>query len=101
MLLLARAHTDQVNPYIISHVECLNALLVFACLFSYILCAHTVCKCTQGQAQECLVEKSLKGIGRVKNVTISRLATRVSSLTFTIVCLTSPEPSNFFFYTQV
>jgi tyrosine-protein phosphatase non-receptor type 23 len=31
-----------------------------------------------GQAQECLVEKSLKGIGRVKNATISRLATRVS-----------------------
>jgi tyrosine-protein phosphatase non-receptor type 23 len=31
-----------------------------------------------GQAQECLVEKSLKGIGRVKNITISRLATRVS-----------------------
>ena len=38
-----------------------------------------VCVCVQGQAQECLVEKSLKGIGRVKNVTIARLATRVCS----------------------
>ena len=51
--------------------------------------------CTQGQDQGCLVEKSLKGIGRVKNVTISQLATKVSSLTFITVCLTSPEPSNF------
>ena len=32
----------------------------------------------QAQAQECLVEKSLKGIGRVKNLTIAKLATRVS-----------------------
>ena len=38
-----------------------------------------VCVCVQGQAQECLVEKSLKGIGRVKNLTIARLATRVCS----------------------
>ena len=31
----------------------------------------------QGQAQECLVEKSLKGVGRVKNNTIAKLAIRV------------------------
>ena len=36
----------------------------------------------QGQAQECLVEKSLKGVGRVKNITISKLASRVSSFEF-------------------
>ena len=33
--------------------------------------------CTQGQAQECFVEKSLKGVGRVKNNTVAKLAARV------------------------
>ena len=31
----------------------------------------------QGQAQECFVEKSLKGVGRVKNNTVAKLAARV------------------------
>ena len=35
---------------------------------------------TQGQAQECFVEKSLKGVGRVKNNTVAKLAARVSAL---------------------
>jgi hypothetical protein len=33
--------------------------------------------CVQGQAQECFVEKSLKGVGRVKNNTVAKLAARV------------------------
>ena len=42
-------HTDQVNPYIISYVECLNTLLVFTysselhVCSACIVCAHTVC----------------------------------------------------------
>ena len=34
----------------------------------------------QGQAQECFVEKSLKGVGRVKNNTVAKLAARVRIL---------------------
>ena len=36
--------------------------------------------CLQGQAQECFVEKSLKGVGRVKNNTVAKLAARVRIL---------------------
>ena len=39
---------------------------------------HVVC--LQGQAQECFVEKSLKGVGRVKNNTVAKLAARVRIL---------------------
>ena len=43
---------------------------------------HVLSRCVllfscQGQAQECLVEKSLKGLTKVKNLSISRVAMKV------------------------
>ena len=52
-----------------------NALLL--CVWSHD-CHLIGYNILQGQAQECFVEKSLKGVGRVKNNTVAKLAARVN-----------------------